>query len=371
MLVLATTGAGCSAPDAKKRDGAPALAAPLALSLVADFNIPTGTKYEGVELGGISAIAYSGQRNRWLALSDYRRLYELEIDPASRPMKVVPRRLVQLGWPGRSYFDPEGLVVSVNGTLFISTEGNLRKQPIVEPELFEIGADGDWIGSRSIPQKFLVADRSAGKGSRHNHGFEALAIAPDGKRLYLGTEYPLLQDGEPADFERAGYSRLLEIFLEQGDHGSREYVYIVEPMERPPGFENPAIHRGITELVALAPDYFLALERSYIEEGKKGAYRIEIFSVSLDGATDVSDLESLESLSDWIPVTKTLLIDLATIVPQLTPPYQSLENFEGMALGPALAGGGRSLLVASDNNFFEHQRTAFLLFRLTGKPGGP
>ena len=221
LLVLtaaAILAGSCAASEEKKPDRATPPAKnvePPALSFVTDFNIPTGTTYEDVELGRISAIAYSGQGNRWLALSDHRRLYELDIDLESRPMEVVPRPLVRLGWSERSYFDPEGLAVAVNVTLFVSTEGNLRKQPIVEPELFEVERDGDWVRSYPIPQKFLVEDGSARKGSRHNHGFEALAVAPDGQRLYLGTEFPLLQDGEPADFERVGHSRILEIFLEQ------------------------------------------------------------------------------------------------------------------------------------------------------------
>ena len=360
-------GGSCSTPEAKREDEARPIAEPLRLSFVTDFNIPTGTEYEGLEFGGISALTYSGEQNRWLALSDFRHLYELNINLESRPMEVIPKLLLRLG--EHTYFDPEGLVVSPDGTLFVSTEGNVRKQPIVEPELFELDRDGQWVRSYPIPQKFLVEDGSTRKGSRHNRGFEALAGAPDGRRLYLGTESPLLQDGEPADFETAGHSRILEIVLGQDDQEPREYVYIVEPTERPEGFVSPNVERGLTELVALGSGQLLSLERSYIEDGGKWTNRVEIFSVSLDRATDVSGLESLEDGSDWIPVTKTLLLDLDTIVPHLTPPYQSLDNFEGMALGPTLADGGQSLLVASDNNFLEHQRTAFLLFRLTGTPG--
>jgi hypothetical protein len=41
-----------------------------------------------------------------------------------------------------------------------------------------------------------------------------------------------------------------------------------------------------------------------------------------------------------------------------------LDNLEGMALGPRLPDGSRSLLVVSDDNFKEAQMTQFLLFRL-------
>ena len=42
-----------------------------------------------------------------------------------------------------------------------------------------------------------------------------------------------------------------------------------------------------------------------------------------------------------------------------------LENFEGMGFGPPLPDGSRTLLLVSDDNFSQRQRTTFLLFRLT------
>ena len=65
------------------------------------------------------------------------------------------------------------------------------------------------------------------------------------------------------------------------------------------------------------------------------------------------------------PVQKTLLLDLDDIVDRLTPPYRRLDNFEAMGLGPDLPGGGRSFIIASDDNYNRDQRTAFLMFRLT------
>ena len=70
-------------------------------------------------------------------------------------------------------------------------------------------------------------------------------------------------------------------------------------------------------------------------------------------------------LADWRPAQKELLLDLDDIVPDLSSGYQSLDNFEAMGLGPVLPDGGRILLVVSDDNFQDTQRTAFLLFRLT------
>ena len=65
-------------------------------------------------------------------------------------------------------------------------------------------------------------------------------------------------------------------------------------------------------------------------------------------------------------VVEELLLDLDDIVPRLSEEYRKLDNLEAMGLGPELPGGGRALLLASDDNFHETQRTQFLLFRLKG-----
>ena len=62
---------------------------------------------------------------------------------------------------------------------------------------------------------------------------------------------------------------------------------------------------------------------------------------------------------------KRLLLDLAA-VPGFTEELAVMDNFEGMALGPPLADGGRTLILVADDNFSARQRTMFLLFRMRG-----
>jgi hypothetical protein len=51
------------------------------------------------------------------------------------------------------------------------------------------------------------------------------------------------------------------------------------------------------------------------------------------------------------------------MAPGLPPALAALDNFEGLALLPALPGGRRPLIVVSDDNFSRTQRTWFV--RLT------
>lgn len=73
-------------------------------------------------------------------------------------------------------------------------------------------------------------------------------------------------------------------------------------------------------------------------------------------ATDVSGMESLAGQT-WTPVRKTLVYDFARA--GFTP-----DNLEGMALGPRLAGGSRTLIILSDDNFSPLEQTQLVALRL-------
>jgi hypothetical protein len=90
---------------------------------------------------------------------------------------------------------------------------------------------------------------------------------------------------------------------------------------------------------------------------------LRIFRISLEGATDISAIDSLRGREDVRPVQKTLLLDLGELT-GLGPELEGLDNFEGMALGPPASDGSRTLLLVSDDNFSPKQHTVFLLFRL-------
>jgi hypothetical protein len=181
-----------------------------------------------------------------------------------------------------------------------------------------------------------------------------------------------MQDGPPASFENAGFSRIITYHVEGRDLAPKaEHVYSLGPFAREPNFAEQEVSGGLVDLVALSSTRLLALERVFIRElsgEKRDVTRARIYDVDLETASDVSNIASLTSdspESDWRPVRKELFLDLDDVVPRLSETYRKLDNLEAMGLGPELPGGGRALLLASDDNFRETQRTQFLLFRLT------
>jgi hypothetical protein len=91
---------------------------------------------------------------------------------------------------------------------------------------------------------------------------------------------------------------------------------------------------GLSELAALPDGRLLALERSFGSEG----LRIRLYAVDVSGATEVSALPALAD-ADVVPASKQLLWQRTAL----------RDNFEGMAIGPPLADGSRSLLLVSDD----------------------
>ena len=80
----------------------------------------------------------------------------------------------------------------------------------------------------------------------------------------------------------------------------------------------------------------------------------------LAGAQDTSALPRVKNLPKAVKTAqKELLLDLQTL--NLT-----LDNLEGMSLGPRLPDGTQSLIMISDDNFNTLQKTQLLVFRIKG-----
>jgi len=373
----------CCAPKAERDTSLPP-----SLSFVADFNVAPGTRFDALgdePLGGISGVAYDASSGNWIALADARsssRFYELSVVFDGSALHVQPIGLTRLhDGEGKAFpenvLDPEGIAETPWGTLLISTEADSRREPVEQAKLLEFDVRGRFLRRFELPEKFVIEGWPPEKGIRHNLGFESLTVSPDGTKLFVGGEESLLQDGPEATFEHAALCRIIEYSVGDGEITPfAEYAYLLGPVTWPAtlnGVEltDVDLDVGLVELVALTETKLLALERDWIREragARRGLNRVRIFLVDVSEATDVSGVSSLENGlehgGEFRPVRKELLLDFDDIVPKLSPEFRRLDNFEAMGLGPVLPDGGRSLLVVSDDNFSERQRSAFFLFSL-------
>lgn len=371
MCAAAAGGCGGNGPVALP-DGI----TPETLALAGEFHIPSGGRFPpviGLPFGGLSGLAPFGD-GRWFAICDERdggRMYRLRITGEGPSFQVTPEEVIGLetGGSAPARIDGEAIVVTPNGTLIVASEGAGNQQPRIPPALVEYDKGGAFLRQLELPERFLPnLEGPLTRGMRDNAALESLGITPGGGRLFTGTETALVQDGLPAGIGRGTVARILEYTREDDTYRpAREFAYEVEPVEAAP-FPPAVTVSGLVELVALTNETLLALERTYIAEkrgsgeGGPSLNRIRLYRLTLGGATDVSRLDSLAGVT-FTPVHKTLLLDLSQLK-GLSPELATLENFEGLSIGPMLADGSPSLLLVSDDNFHETQRTSFLLFRV-------
>ena len=352
--------------------------------------VPTGAaaKINGVDVavGGLSGVTYDAVNNQYYAISDDRssnaRFYTFTINPANNAVTFT--NVVQLKDASGNPFavntlDPEGIALTKNGTVFVSSEGeaNIGAGRVSDPFIKEFSlTPGQEVRSLPVSKKFLpvvVDTDNSGTintgdtqtaGVRNNLAFESLTISPNQKTLYTATENALFTDGGIATLATGSRSRIVQYNLASG-LPEKEYLYVTAPIAKASTVTPNFNDNGLVDLLALDDrGTMLALERSF---GSGVGNTIKIYEISLQGATDISTIDSLSSLStDQLnaiaPTQKRLLLNLDSLnLPNSDGNHPTgTDNIEGIAFGPKLADGRQSIVLVSDNNFGSTQFTQIL-----------
>ena len=337
------------------------------LTFLGETEIPFGSSFGGLQIGGLSAITHDASNDLYYALSDDRssdaRFYKLTIDLSDGRLSDGDVRFTGVQtlsdmsgerFPANT-LDPEGLALRGHH-LYLSSEGDASA--LISPFVDRFTLDGQLAAELPVDNKYTpTADQST--GIRNNLAFEALTVTPNGKQLYVGTEDALLQDGPNADLANGSPSRIIRYDLASGKPDA-EYVYRTDPIQQAPDPSDSFATNGLVELLALDnAGHMLALERSF-STGVPGN-DIRLYFLSTDGATDVSDLPALQGQT-YEPASKTLLLDFNDL-------GITLDNIEGMAFGPDLPDGSKSLVLVSDDNFSSIQVTQFIALSLDLEQG--
>jgi hypothetical protein len=355
--------------------GAVGLAAEI--RFLGELTIPTGLwAYQDMPVGEISGLAYSPDLGLYYAINDNRgrdpeegvagRLYTLNISVGPNGISGVKVQGMILldsdpAAPGVQPYGPgevdaEEVVLTPDGRLIVSSERDLENRPwirIFSPE-------GEMLGEIPVPEKFMPGEDV---GVRRNLAFEAMAITPDGKTLFVATEQALAQDGPICTTDHGTTVRIIQYDL-AGETPTvvAEYAYVTEPI-----FASPLdtyADNGVTAMLyikPILPEYdLLVVERAYVSGVGND---IKVFGVVLAGAEDVKDLPALPFPFTGSAVEKTLLLRISAIPEYSDIPVEP-DNTEAICLGPILPSGNPSLILASDNNYNPYQRNLFLAFEI-------
>lgn len=272
----------------------------------------------------LSGIAWDeATKTLWAVQDETANIVPLVPDAKIRTWAFGPVIVLEVSFP----LDLEGIVVTADGFIVSSEKG---------PRVLAVDRTGKLRRDLALPAHFSRA--------RDNKSLESLSMSPDGRYLFTTTEAALSCDGAKATITAGTRVRILRTNLDGGE--PQEHAYATDPLPHDGG------DYGVADLAALSADDLLVLERGWTRGSGNTA---RIYRVSLaDPAT--SCLETPELSADAPVLAKHLLVDLAKLpAPGLPATKQTqesplLDNYEGLAVGPVLPDGRRSLILVSDDN---------------------
>ncbi len=342
--------------------------------------VPTGTEFDGTEIGGLSSITYDHRRGVYYSLSDDQgnrtdtngdpngdpvRYYTIDIDLNDGALDDGDVDFVdvsQLFDKKKQAFapggvDPEGFVAT-RGGFFMSSEGNVFADPIIDPFIRRYNRKGRATAQLRIPEHYIP--NGIDHGVRFNLSFESLNLTPDGRTLVTAGEGALFQDGPASTFDHGSLARLLTYDVHRR-RPQAEYVYEVGP------WAEPSTIFGVNGIVEVLPiddaGTMLVMERSFSVGGVLGGGTgnvVVIHEISTKHATNVLAKDALYrdgAPISFTPVSKRVVFEFDHLgIP--------IDNIEGMTFGPRLPDGRQTLVIVSDNNFSPAQFTQFVVLAL-------
>jgi hypothetical protein len=262
----------------------------------------------------LSGIVWTGD-DSFAAVSDKRNVIQfltLQIDRASGEItggRFEGARDV----PGRVR-DFEGIAwVTAAKTFYISAEEGHSVIRLVS------GA----AAPRTVPVPEIFAK------ARPNLSLESLTWNDTARQFWIANEEALRPDGPLSSRETGTLVRMQK--FDAKFKPLAQYAWRTEPA----AFRYGNAGSGVSDLCLLPDGQLIVLERGFAE----GGLHLRLFLANFARATDITRMSSLDG-ADFIAARKTLLFEETT----------GFINFEGITLGPPLAGGWRSLIVVADSN---------------------
>jgi 3-phytase/alkaline phosphatase D len=307
--------------------------------------VPTGTTFQGTEIGGLSSITYDSRRGLFYTISDDprdTRYYSVRLGVADGRLTdgdVEFTGVTRLQAPGGGPYaataiDPEGLVLTRDRELVVTSEGYANS--LVDPFVRRYSLAGSFLGDLDVPQAFRPNAEHT-RGVRQNLGFESAGVSDTGGFLFSGTENALVQDGPAATLTDTSPARIMRYNLHTG-RLDRQWVYVTDRVKEPSTVFSV---NGLVELLPRNNEFLIAMERSFSVGAPGTGNKIKLYDVKLTGHS----------------ARKTLLLNLDAL-------GLPLDNVEGLTFGPRLRDGRQTLVLGSDNNFAPTQFTQFLAFAL-------
>jgi hypothetical protein len=365
--------AGCRAPQSVAAPGQPQRTR---LRLIGESRIAHRLQFQGTTVGGLSGIDYDAASGLYYLISDdgssinparfYTARIALGVDSLGPPELLGVTTLRQAdgsAYPsalqGRQVPDPESIRWRAGSqTVLWTSEGHSLTG--AAPALRETRPDGTLVRELALPAMF---DFQLTQGPRGNLTLEGLAITPDGATAWIAMENALREDGPvPTVQAPGGPCRFTQMDLASGK-ALRQIAYVPDAIPRAPRPPTAHADNGVVEILMLDADRMLVLERAFMAGwGPDTGNSLRLYLVDTRQGSDTLATPVLQP-GAYRAVEKTLIADFSAFTgPGAGPRLERLDNTEGMAWGPVLPNGNRSLVFISDDNFSSRQISQWLAF---------
>jgi hypothetical protein len=346
------------------------------LRLIGESRFAHRLQFQGTTVGGLSGIDYDAASDLYYLISDdgsdinparfYTARIALDMNSLGQPELLSVTTLREGG--GNEYAallrgiqipDPEAIRWRpASQTLLWTSEGHSLAG--VAPELRESRPDGTLVREFTLPAMF---DFHLTRGPRVNLSLEGLALTPDDKTAWIAMENAFRQDGPvPTVKAKGGPCRFTQIDLASGQV-VRQIAYVPDAIPRAPVAPATQADNGVVEILMLDADRMLVLERAYMAGwGPQAGNSLRLYLIDTRRGSDTLATPVLQA-GAYRAVDKTLVADFSAFTgpgPGLR--LERLDNTEGMAWGPVLPNGNRSLVFISDDNFSSRQISQWLAF---------
>ncbi len=338
------------------------------------IEIPFYKTFQNTKVGGLSGIDYDKKNDLYYLICDDRsvynnsRFYTAKIPLLENKIQSIDfQSVITLKNESRTAYgnwnstpntsaDPEDIRFNPKtNTLIWSSEGarviTLEKQILQNPSLNSMDLEGNFLNTFTLPENLKMQQEE--KGPRNNGTLEGIAFDSKFKTIYSHTEEPLFEDGDQATTSKGGLIRLYQ-FDVKNKKNTAQFGYTLEPIAFEPNPKGSFAVNGVSAIQHYNKNQLLVVERSY-STGKQ-ACTIKVFLCDLNNATNVMDYPSLQNKKFKLASKKLILNmdDLGIFI----------DNVEGITFGPKLANGNQSLVLVTDNNFSDKQKTQVFLFEL-------
>lgn len=330
----------------------------LSLKFLSELIVPDNVLIDGTEVGGLSGIDFYNNQY-YLVCDDSKnpRVYFATIDITDTVISNISVDSVLFVKDSLHFLDLESIRYSSQfNEIILTSEGHINTKE--NPALFSINEQGQVVRSFKIPSMFSVDSNQI---PRHNGTLEGLSLSYDKSGYWIAMELPLKADGEEPKFKEAKSPIRITYINSTTEAPQKQFPYFLDPIAKNPN-GNFAVN-GLTDLIEYKKDVFIVIERSYSGGYDNQGNTIKLYKVDCKSASNTLEMGSLKD-GNFTAAKKELLLNFEDFRSELT--NQSIDNIEGIALGPKLSNGNNSLLLVSDNNFnrTEKQLNQFILLEI-------